>query len=250
VTPLDDRLNYIGEDEGFGVPLADLQDRLGVHLSGEADLRAALTHPSFWGEFAIPEAERLKRSYERLEFLGDSVIALSVCTYLFGKFPASHQGHLSKHKGHLVSRKVLLRVARRLGLADFIRVGKGVNETSGHEHSSFMVDCFEAVVGAVYLDADFDTARDMVLRAMEEDLEKTDTPGIHDYKTAFQEIIQKRFRCLPRYSLISEDGPEHQKEFAVEVYVDGDLYGEGRGTSKKEAEISAAKHALIKMELL
>ncbi|MFC1474646.1 ribonuclease III [bacterium] len=247
---MDDRLSYTGEEEGFPNPLGELQERIEVRFEDEANLRAALTHPSFWGEYAIPESERLWRSYERLEFLGDSVVALTVCTYLFEKYSHSHQGHLSKHKGHLVSKKVLLRVAKGLGIGDFIRVGKGVGENTGREHSSFMVDCFEALVGAVYLEFGFDRARDFVLQSMQAELEKNDRPGVHDYKTTFQEVIQKKFKCLPHYTLISETGPEHQKEFTVEVFVNGDFYGEGRGSSKKEAEISAAKHALGKMDLL
>lgn len=240
-------LQYISEDEGFPRPLDDLQDIIGVRFSTLDNLRAALTHPSYWGEYAMSEPERLERSYERLEFLGDSVVALTVCTMLFNKYPEDHQGRLSKLKGHLVSNKVLLRIARELGLGDFIRVGKGVGEDAGKEHASFMVDCFESVVGAVYLDFGFERAQDFVIRAMEKEFRRVEKRGVHDFKTTLQEIVQKKFKCLPKYRLVSQSGPEHHKLFTVEVYIDDRKFGSGKGHSKKEAEINAAGEALNAM---
>lgn len=238
---------YIGEGDRFTDSLDVLQERIGIHFEDAGRLSAALTHPSFWGEFAISEEERLSKSYERLEFLGDSVIALSVCSYLFEKFPANHQGLLSKDKGHLVSKKVLLRVSRKLGLDEYIRVGKGVSDSAGRDHTSFMVDCFEALVGAIYHDFGFERARDFVIDTMREELDGVESEGILDFKTTFQELVQKRFKCLPQYRLVSQEGPEHQKEFTVEVFVRGEHYGEGRGHSKKEAEMSAARCGLDRM---
>ena len=245
-----DDLQYIGEEEGFPGSLDEFQEKLGISFDRKDNLRAALTHPSYWQEYALSEPDRLSRSYERLEFLGDSVIALTVCTRLFEKYPDNHQGYLSKQKAHLVSRKVLLRVARRMGIDSYIRVGKGVGENAGRDHTSFMVDCFEAFVGAVYMEHGFERARDFVLETMAPDFDDIAVEAIFDYKTTLQEAVQKQYRCLPKYRLIDESGPEHEKVFRVSVQIDGELYGEGEGRSKKEAEINAAREALGRMNVL
>ncbi|HOO55969.1 MAG TPA: ribonuclease III [bacterium] len=239
----------IQEEEGFPNSLDEFQDKIGVRVDDISKLRAALTHPSFWGEFAISESERLERSYERLEFLGDSVIALTVCTFLFREFPDDHQGILSKAKAHLVSKSTLLKASKRINLNDYIRVGKGVEESAGRDHKSFMVDCFESVIGAVYLDKGFELAAELVLRLMTEELKAVKESGVRDYKTTLQEFVQKEFRSLPKYRLVSQDGPDHNKKFTVEVCINGEYYGTGTGFSKKEAEISAAREALRKLNV-
>ncbi len=238
----------VRDEEGFNNPLEDFEEAIGIRFGDRSWLRAALTHPSYWGDFAIPETERLARSYERLEFLGDSVIALSVCTHLFRLYPDHNQGLLSKAKAYLVSRTVLLNVARRINISEYLRIGKGVEETAGRDHSSFMVDCLEALVGAIYMDKGFQTASDFVYEIIKEDFNEILDKGIQDHKTSLQEIVQKKFKCLPRYKLISQTGPEHHKLFKVEVLVDGEKYGEGEGYSKKEAETIAAKQAIMKLE--
>ncbi len=238
----------VRNEEGFPRPPEELRERLKLEFKDMSWMRAALTHPSFWGDFAIPETERLARSYERLEFLGDSVVALSVCTHLFRQYPGDNQGVLSKAKAYLVSKQVLLNIARRLELADYLRIGKGVEGSAGRDHSSFLVDCFEALVGAIYLDQGFERAVEFVAEAMSEELIVLQKNGIQDYKTTLQELVQKHYRCLPRYKLVGQMGPEHHKTFRVEVYVNGVKYGEGDGFSKKEAEISAARQALENAE--
>jgi ribonuclease-3 len=232
-------------EEGFPRPLSELLDSLDLDLNYRSTVQAALTHPSFWGEYAIPEDKRLARSYERLEFLGDSVIALTICSYLFHKHPAYDQGKLSKIKGHLVSKDTLYKVSQELGLGDFIRVGKGVLHGAGRKHAAFLVDCFEALVGAVYLEKGFDYTSRFVLESMKSVILKADTiEAIADFKTELQEIVQKRFKTLPQYKTVSQKGPEHRKQFTVAVSVDNREMGRGRGTSKKEAEINAAEAAL------
>lgn len=237
----------VREKEDFPRPPEELQEKIGITFEDPSKLRAALTHPSFWGNYAIPESERLARSYERLEFLGDSVIALAVCTYLFKAYPDDNQGILSKVKAHVVSKHVLLKAAQRLELGDYLRVGKGVEETAGRDHAAFMVDCFESLVGAVYLDRGFEIASDFVLDNMKEFLDELPESGTQDFKTALQETVQKEFKALPKYRLVGESGPDHRKVFAVEVYVNGEMYGAGEGHSKKEAEIAAAEQALRKL---
>jgi ribonuclease III len=236
--------------EGFTRPPAELQERIGIRFENEALLRAALTHPSYWGDVAMPDSERLARSYERLEFLGDSVIALTVCTSLFKQYPEDNQGVLSKVKAHLVSKRVLLDVATRIELGNYIRVGRGVEESAGRDHKTFLVDCFESLVGSIFLDKGFERARDFTLEVMRPDFEEIGLADIKDFKTTLQELIQKNHRCLPKYKLVQQSGPEHNKLFEIEVYVNGDLLGTGAGRSKKEAQIDAARQALLNMNCL
>jgi ribonuclease III len=238
----------IRDEEGFPKPLDELEEAIGVRFNDRSWLRAALTHPSFWGDFAIPDTDRMARSYERLEFLGDSVIALTVCTHLFVQFPADNQGALSKAKAHLVSKAVLLSISRRMVLSEYLRIGKGVEESAGRDHSSFLVDCFEGLVGAIYMDRGFEVAQEFVAGVMNEEMIELQKNGIQDHKTTLQELAQKHFRCLPRYRLVEQAGPEHHKTFKVEVFVNGGKCGEGEGYSKKEAETAAAQQALENIE--
>jgi ribonuclease III len=236
-------------DEGFALPLSKLERRIHMRFRDRAQLRAALTHPSFWGTYVLAVETRLEHTYERLEFLGDSVISLTICTHLFRRFPDYDQGRLSKLKGYLVSRDVLLEAARKLGLGEFIRVGKGVDDTAGREHRTFLVDCFEALVAAIYLEKGYRIANRFVLRWIKPEIDEAAVAGrLRDYKTELQELVQKRFRELPRYRLSGQKGPEHQKIFCVKVVISGREYGFGEGTSKKEAENAAARTALESLE--
>ena len=231
--------------QGFPNPVEELLASLDLDLKDIAGVEAALTHPSFWGEFAISESKRLARSYERLEFLGDSVIALTTCRFLFLNYPGYHQGKLSKLKGHLVSKDVLLRVAERLRIDDYIRVGKGVILGSGRKHTGFMVDCFEALVGAVFLEQGFEAAASFAIRAIGPEIESLPSVDeLPDYKTTLQEIVQKRYKSLPAYRVAAQTGPEHKKHFTIRVFINGEVFGEGDGSSKKEAETMAAKAAI------
>lgn len=236
-------------DRGFPKPVEELLEKLGLELEDMATVGAALTHPSYWGEYAISESKRLARSYERLEFLGDSALALSMCNFLFQRYPDYHQGKLSKLKSHLVSKEVLQRIAEKLDVGEYIRVGKGVILGSGgRNHANFKVDCLEALIGAAFVEKGFEYAAEFVMRLFEEEIEQTaDVDALPDYKTALQEMAQKRFRSLPVYKLSSQSGPEHRKMFTIKVFVNGEAMGEGEGSSKKEAETYAAKAALDKI---
>ena len=137
------------------------------------------------------------------------------------------------------------KVAKEIELGDFIRVGKGVLHGAGRKHAAFLVDCFEALVGAVYLEKGFDYASRFVLEAMKPAILKADTiESIADFKTELQELVQKQFKALPLYKLVAQKGPEHSKQFTISVFIDGKEAGKGKGTSKKEAETNAAKAAL------
>lgn len=211
------------------------------HRFGQREiLRRALTHAS--------AKEPARPSNERLEFLGDAVLALIVSEYLADSFPDSPEGELSKLKARLVSETSLAHAARRLDLGSRLRIGRGEELTQGREKSSLLANTLEAVIAAVYLDGGLEPARAFVLRTFAQDLqdlrEAEGPAGQQDYKTRLQEWCQRRFETLPQYVTVRESGPDHQKTFEVEVIVQGNGMGVGVGRSKKEAEQMAAKQAL------
>jgi len=185
---------------------------------------------------------------ERLEFLGDAVLSLVMSEYLASTLPQSSEGALSKLKAQLVSESSLAQVARRLGLGEYLKLGRGEDRSKGREKDSLLADALEAVLAAVHLDGGFDASRMVTRHIFAEELThivaQQEQPGASDYKTQFQEWCQKRHDTLPRYATVRETGPDHQKSFEVELSIQGEVVGVGSGRSKKEAEQQAAKQAL------
>ena len=207
-------------------------------------LDEALTHKSYVNE----QKAAAWLHNERLEFLGDAVLSLIVSERLAALLPQSSEGTLSKLKARLVSETVLAGVARRLELGYCLRLGRGEELSKGREKESLLADALEAVIAAVHLDGGLDAVRQVVARLFAEEFARVATqqhrPGAEDYKTQFQEWCQKRYDSLPRYTIVRESGPDHDKLFEVELTVKGKMLGRGTGCSKKEAEQLAAKQAL------
>lgn len=219
--------------------LDELQERIGHRFRDSSLLERSLTHKSYANENKVPSHN------ERMEFLGDSVLNLIVSEYLMNACPASNEGDLSRLRAAIVSEPALAFVAREIGLGPFILLGRGEEQTGGRDKDSLLADCLEALTASVYLDAGKDLAQAFILRFFEEGIKRTCTSGgSFDYKTRLQELCQERLKQLPDYRIASETGPDHQKEFTVEVLVKGALCGTGTGRSKKEAEQRAAKEAL------
>ncbi len=222
----------------------EAQGAIGYVFRDPALLEEALTHRSYVNEVRPKRG----RDNERLEFLGDAILALLISHYLTTAFPDDTEGELSKKKAALVSEQSLAAAARRLNLGRYLRLGRGEERTQGREKSSLLANVFEAVIAAVYLDGGLDPAQSLAQRAMVEVMKELhETSGVEyskDYKTRYQEWCQKRFETLPRYVTIRESGPDHEKTFEVQVTVMGDVIGLGVGRTKKEAEQMAAKHAL------
>jgi ribonuclease-3 len=231
-----------------------LEERLGYRFRSPELLERALTHSS-----AIPElrAERkidfagaaAVQDNERLEFLGDAVLELLAREYLLDSFPAWSEGQLSKGRARLVNAHSLQDAARRVNLGEHLRLGRGEEKTGGREKPTLLADAFEAVVAAVYLDAGLDATRGLLKRllfeqALEERGARIADP---DRKSALQEFLQGRGMPPAEYRLTGETGPDHQKVFAVEVWISGERMAGGAGNTKKEAEQRAAQSA---MELL
>ena len=225
-------------------PSADaLQASLGYRFQALALLEEALTHSSHVNEQKAASAQH----NERLEFLGDAVLSLVMSEYLASGLPQSSEGTLSKLRAQLVSEASLALVARRLGLGEHLKLGRGEDRSKGREKDSLLADALEAVLAAVHLDGGFEASRTVTRRIFAEELShiaaQQEQPGAGDYKTQFQEWCQKRYDTLPRYATVRETGPDHQKLFEVELSIQGEVVGVGSGRSKKEAEQQAAKQA-------
>lgn len=224
--------------------LDEAQQAIGYAFRQPRLLDEALTHKSHVNEIK----DKGRKHNERLEFLGDAVLALVVSEHLAASFPSSTEGQLSKLKARLVSEAALAKAARRLNLGSLLRLGRGEELTQGREKNSLLADALEAMIAAIYLDGGLDPARAFILRAFARTLE--DPHALHDeavsqdYKTQLQEWCQKRFETLPQYVTVRESGPDHQKMFEVQLRIQGDILGVGVGRTKKEAEQMAAKHAL------
>jgi ribonuclease-3 len=223
---------------GVAAPdLARLQERLSVPLGEPRLLEQALTHRSYAFEHGGIATN------ERLEFLGDAVLALVVTDLIFEELPEAPEGTLAKLRAAAVKTAALADVARELDLGSHVRLGKGEIATGGPDKDSILADTFEAVLGAVYLDRGLEVASGLVHRLFAGRLRGLATRGpALDYKTSLQELAAARFDALPVYELY-EEGPDHEKRFSATVQVAGEVRGRGTGPSKKKAEQAAAREA-------
>jgi ribonuclease-3 len=221
--------------------LSDFEEHIGHRFARHELLTRALTHKSYSHEAKQDDV----RDNETFEFLGDSVLGFVIGDLLFQRFPQVDEGALSKIKAYLVSATSLASKAREYGMGDVIYLGVGEEKSGGRKKDSLLANLFEAVIAAIYLDGGIEPARALIERSFKDDIERIDSDDLlfHDYKTALQELAQGRGLPLPEYTVIGEVGPDHDKRFIVEVKV-GSLTKRGEGTSKKEAQQQAAKHAL------
>lgn len=218
-----------------------LEKALGYSFSDKALLTEALTHSSFHHE----NPGKALSFNERLEFLGDSVLGLAIAGYLFSHVPALTESVMSKIKSFVVKESVLSELGLRLAAGEALRLGKGEEETGGRQKKSVLADAVEAVFGAIYLDGGYEAARDVILRLLDDKLHAAISSGqYHDYKTELQEKSQMLFGALPEYAVIGQTGKEHLRVFFVDVFIAGRKVGSGKGKSKKEAQMHAAKEAM------
>lgn len=223
--------------------LAELEQRLGHHFQNPRLLHTALTHPS-----VAHENQRPLEHNQRLEFLGDSVLELVLTAELFTRYPTLGEGGLTKARAQLVNRRSLAECSRRLGVGEHLVLSKGEEKSGGRQRGSTLADAFEALIGAVFLDAGFEAARQVILRHFAARLEQQSTvPLIENPKGELQELLQMHSNEPPRYELRSVSGPDHDRVFECAVYHAGQELGHGVGKSKKAAESSAARAALEKL---
>ena len=218
---------------------AALEASLGHRFTRPEHLETAVTHRST-GERAHNET---------LEFLGDAVLSLAVSDLLMRAFPDAREGDLSKMRASLVNAEVLAQKGRELDLGRWLILGKGEERSGGRDKEKLLAAGYEAVLGAIYLDAGYEAGRQVVERHFADQLvHEPEAPGHRDYKTRLQELTQRLYREMPVYTLTGEHGPDHEKEFVVELAVGGRVVGRGVGRSKKIAEQAAAMEALAALD--
>jgi ribonuclease-3 len=228
------------------------EERLGRKFKNPELLRRALTHSSAVPDLRAADAAglALAQDNEQLEFLGDAVLNLLASEYLLEKFPQWSEGQLSKSRARLVNAQALESAARRIALGEHLRLGRGEEKTKGREKPALLADAFEAVVAAIYLDGGLTSAREMLRAALFDSAleERGSTLFETDRKSALQEFLQGRGKPPAEYRLAAESGPDHQKTFQVEVWVNGSCMASAHGNTKKEAEQRAAGTALERLE--
>ena len=225
-------------------PFARLEQRLGHEFSDPRLCEAALTHKSW-----VNEAPRSGRgNNERLEFLGDAVVTLAVSDLLMKRFPNASEGDLSKTRAVVVSETGLARVAEQLDLGEWVFLGRGEEQAGGRGRPSILANALEALLGAVFLDADFTAAKAVVERLFGAALAGAEDGLQRDFKSRLQERAQALLQQAPRYVVVGQEGPDHDKTFRVAISLGGEELGQASGKSKKEAEQMAAAEAHFRLE--
>lgn len=202
----------------------------------------ALTHRSW-----VNENNKIRGTNERLEFLGDAILEFVVSEEIYNKFPDKEEGYLTALRSNLVNTKNLSLVAERLDLGQAIFLSKGEEDGGGRKNSSLLADTVEAIIGAIYLDQGLEKAKDFIEKNILIDVDSKAAQPLKDPKSLLQEKIQARNLPAPKYQVVSESGPDHNKQFTVEVIFNGKSEATGTGKNKSEAEQNAASNALVSM---
>lgn len=224
--------------------LAELQKSLGVSFNDLSHLEQALIHSSYLNE----NPSFAPTSNERLEFLGDAVLGLVIAEKLYLSFPQFSEGEMTRARAALVRRDTLARVARVISLGDFLYLGKGEEASGGRHKASNLAAALEAVIAAIFLDRGLATAKEIILRLFNEEMERAVSQGAGvDYKSQLQELVQAKQQPPPVYELVEAVGPAHDRWFTVEVKISDTVLGKGSGRSKKMAETEAAYSALQRL---
>ncbi len=241
----DSSVSKTTEDSAHVLSTYEIQKISGIEKAIEYEfknkklLTEALSHSSY-----ANENKRNRKSNERLEFLGDSVLSIVVSQYLFEHFSHFPEGDLTKIRASLVCEKSLHLFAKRIELGKFLLLGKGEENTGGRERASILADAFEALIAAIFLDGGLESARNHILKFIPEDISLQKSTVFNDYKTILQEVIQQNPEEKVEYVMVEQTGPDHNKAFTVNVCLNTNVIGVGTGRSKKEAEQMAAREAL------
>lgn len=217
----------------------------GYGFRNKSLLDQALTHKSYANE------KNMERSSdnERLEFLGDSVLGVIISHTLYNECPEEDEGVLTRYKSQLVSGETLARIAKYIGIGEYILLGRGEEASGGRKHVSNLMCALEAIIGAIFLDGGLKASHSFIAKVFRPEIQLVkEGKGSKDYKSIFQQVVLKKFKTTPSYKIISEIGPDHKKHFIVEALVAGKRYGIGSGQNKKSAEQASAKEALSLLE--
>ncbi len=222
--------------------ISDLENAIGYRFKNISLLQNALAHSSYANE----RWHNSLMSNERLEFLGDSILGMTVADYLYRTFPDRPEGELTRMRADMVCEKTLAAVANRVGLGQHLLLGHGEEQGGGRKRESILADAVESVIAACYLDGGFEAAAGFIRSFI---LCQVPVKQLHnvDYKTTLQELVQQKKNQVLTYALAGESGPDHDKQFIVEVSLNGEVVGQGAGRSKKKAEQDAARAAIEKL---
>jgi ribonuclease-3 len=217
-----------------------IEKKLNYKFKDQELLKTALTHSSYANETSV-------ESNERLEFLGDAVLGFIVAHVLYKRYPDASEGKLSKMRSSIVSRMNFAHLARELKIDKQVLLGKGEENTGGRERESNISGTFEAVIGAIFIDGGYRRVSKIITTLLKNCL-NGDEEIFKDYKTKLQEVAQRKFKKVPKYKVVLEEGPPHDKNFHIEVRLGRKSFGKGVGRNKKQAEQEAAKQGLESME--
>lgn len=220
-----------------------IEEKLGYHFKDPSLLALAFVHCSY-----VNEDRRLHVHNERLEFLGDSVLGLIVAEYLYSHFPATAEGNLSLMRARIVEASSCAQFAQALNLQHHLLLGKGERMNDGRGKESIAADFFEALMGAIYLDGGLEAAKHFLFSHFSEDIKRLVQEPASNWKSLLQDYCQKLCQMTPTYTIVEQEGPEHNKSFTVAALLGDKKLGIGRGASKKEAQQAAAKAALESLE--
>jgi ribonuclease-3 len=224
--------------------LAGMEARLGYCFGDRSLLELALTHPSITHDLGAGTPHN-----QRLEFLGDAVLQLVLTSELYGKFPALGEGLLTQARAEMVNRRTLATQSRALGAGGYLRMSRSEESTGGRDRASALADAFEALVGAIFLDAGLEPARSFILRRFREAFGELEAlPSLHNPKGELQELLQAESSEAPSYRLVTVSGPDHDRLFECAVSYRGSELGRGSGKTKKAAESEAAREALLALK--
>ena len=221
--------------------IKDLEAAIGYQFKNVSLLQNALAHSSYANE----RYHNSLMSNERLEFLGDSVLGMLVAEHLYRNFPDRPEGELTRMRADMVCEQTLAKVANGLNLGEHLLLGKGEEQGGGRNRNSILADAVESVIAACYLDGGMEAAVRFVQKFILINVPLTRMHNV-DYKTALQERVQQKKNQVINYRLVAESGPDHDKQFTVELSINGEVVGVGKGSSKKRAEQDAARVALEK----
>ncbi|WP_201713764.1 ribonuclease III [Rossellomorea arthrocnemi] len=220
------------------------QNQMGIQFKDEKLLKQAFTHSSYVNEHRRKPYE----DNERLEFLGDAVLELTVSQFLFKKYPMMSEGELTKLRAAIVCEPSLVKFSIELNFGELILLGKGEEMTGGRERPALLADVFEAFIGAVYLDQGLETVISILEKVVYPKINVGAFSHVMDYKSQLQELVQRGSAGMIEYSILEESGPAHNRQFISRVSLNDDELGIGKGRSKKEAEQQAAQKALEKLK--
>jgi ribonuclease-3 len=218
----------------------NIEEKIGYNFKDKSYLMTAITHSSYAHEISSKDFN------EKIEFLGDAVLELVSSEYIYKTYPKLTEGEMTKARAYAVCEESLAEVANRYGFSDFLRVGKCENKIEGRYRPSILADSVEAVIGAIFLDSGIESVKKFILPNILPRIEEFIEGGNKDYKTKLQELLQVNGEIKIEYEIVDVIGPEHSREFVAEVYSNGKPLGKGKGRSKKEAEMDAARDAMEK----